>query len=264
MYYGIAGVVSLALSLLFWWGYSGPYRLVAELQSWLWGVNVINLSLLVCWAALYVPLHALVARVERRFGVRREPVSWTRLVALLNFFFEQRPGQLAGIGLIVLGMGGWFLATSLTRGPLTTFTMAQAQRGERPASRYVRLTGAQVLTGSELSYKRDSSVEHYYPVLPKQEAAGRIRAFVRLERGASAPPDEIVGTLEFDGLPRPLRARVEEKNLLAADYFVIEHGRTPASQSSAAAILVGIGGALMAAGFLWWKAQRTSAKPPNA
>jgi hypothetical protein len=55
MFYGIAGIVSLLLSLFFWSSYySGPYRLVADLQSSLWGTNVINISI---------------------FGVRREPLT---------------------------------------------------------------------------------------------------------------------------------------------------------------------------------------------
>src|SRR5262245_6390229 len=110
MYYGLAGIASVLLTLFFWWSYSGPFRLIADLQSALWGVNIINISFLVSWAALYVPLHLVVSRVEKRFGVKRDPLSWTRLVALFNFFFEQRPGQLSGVGVIIFCMGGWFWA----------------------------------------------------------------------------------------------------------------------------------------------------------
>ena len=257
MYYGLAGIVSLSLSLFFWWSYSGPYRLVADLQSSLWGVNIVNISLIVCWAVSYAPLHFLVSRVEKRFGVKRAPLTWTRFVALLNFFFERRPGQLAGLGLIIFCMGAWFWGNAATSGPLTTFTVAQAQRGERPASRYVRLTDAKILTDSELSYKRNSSLEHYYPVTSKEESVERIRVFVRLDGAdVQAPPDEILGELEFDGLPGPLRAQVADKNLLAPDYFVVRHGRDPASEGSFAAKMAAFGGILIAAGLVWARATR--------
>ncbi len=156
MHYGLAGIVSLVLSLFFWRSYSGPYRLVADLQSSLWGVNIINISLIVCWAVSYAPLHVLVSRVEKRFGVKRAPLTWTRLVALANFCFEQRPGQLDRLGLIIFCMGGWFWGNSATNGPLITFTVAQAQHGEQP-------------------------LEHYSPVTSKQEPSERIRVFVRLD-----------------------------------------------------------------------------------
>jgi hypothetical protein len=265
MFYGLAGVASLALSLFFWWSYSGPYRLIADLQSWLWGVNVINISLILSWAALYTPLHILVARVERRFGVKREPLGWKRLVALFNFFFEQRPGQVAGIGLIIFCVGGWFWGNSATTGPLTTLSVAEAERGTRPQSRYVRLTDAKILTESELSYKRNSSIEHYYPVTSKQGDASQIRVFVRLDGSdATSPPEEIIGELEFDGLPGPLRVHVADKGLLAPDYFVVRHRRDPASESSFAAKMAAVGAVVFAAGLLWARARGKRAAPASS
>ena len=229
------------------------------------GVNIINISLIVCLAVSYAPLHVLVSRLEKRFGVKRDPLAWTRLVSLLNFFFEQRPGNLAGIGLIIFCLGGWFWGNSATSGPLTTFTVAEAQRGERPPSRYIRLTDAKILTDSELSYERNSSVEHYYPVTSKQEAADRFRVFVLLD-GADAlsPPEEIVGELEFDGLPGPLRAYVADKNILAPDYFVVRHRRDPAREGSFAAKMAGFGALLFAAGLVWARARNSSKAPSGA
>jgi hypothetical protein len=164
----------------------------------------------------------------------------------------------AGVGLIIFFMGGWFWGNSVTSGPLTTFSVAKAEQGERPSSRNVRLKDAKILTDSELSYKRNSSVERYYPVTSKQGGADRIRVFVRLDgRDAVSPPEEIVGELEFDGLPGPLRAHVAEKNLLAPDYFVVRHGRDPASSGSFAAKMAGVGALLFAAGILWWRTKRS-------
>ncbi len=257
MYYALAGLASLVLSLLSWRSYWGPYRLIADLQSSLWAVDIVNISLIVCWALFYAPLHLLVGRVEKRFGVTREPVTWKRLVAVLNFFFEQRPGQLAGIGLIIFCMGAWFWGSSATAGPLTTFSVAQAERGERPTSRYVRLTDGRILTESELSFTRNGSVEHYYPVTSKQGGADRFRVFVRLDGSdALSPPAEIIGELSFDGLPGPLRAHVADQNLLAPDYFVVRHRRNPGSEGVFAAEMAAFGALLFAGGLVWSRARK--------
>lgn len=259
MFYGIAGIVSLLLSLYFWWSHSGLYRLVADLQSSLWGVDIINISLLVSWAVSYAPLHFLVRRVERRYGVRRDPLTWRRLVRLVDFFYEERPGKVAGVGLIVFVVGAWLWGSSATSGPLTTLSVAKAEQGEPPRSRYVRLTDAEIHIDSALSYKRGRSVEHYYPVTSKQGGSDRVRVFVRLDGpDAASPPEEIIGELEFDGLPGPLRVHVEEKNLLAPNYFVVRHRRDPASSASAAAAAAGFGALLFATGILWWRVKGRS------
>ena len=257
MYYGLAGIASFALSLFFWWSYSGPYRLIADLQSKLWGVNLINVSLLLSSALLYAPLHFLVSSVERRVGVQRPPLTWKRLKALVDFFFEQTPGRVAGVGLIVFAVGGWLWSVDVTSGPLTTFTVAQAERGERPASRYVRLPDAKVQLDSELSYKRDGTLEHYYPAVSGSAMPEQFRVFVRLDgKDAASPPAEIVGELTFDGLPGPLRAHLADQNLLAPDYFVVRHGRNPGKEARVAGGMAGLGALLFAAGLLWARSRR--------
>ena len=33
MYYGIAGIISMGLTGLFWWSHSGPYRWIADFRA---------------------------------------------------------------------------------------------------------------------------------------------------------------------------------------------------------------------------------------
>jgi hypothetical protein len=70
--------------------------------------------------------------------------------------------------------------------------------------------------------------------------------------------DEMIGELEFDGLPGPLRAHVADKNLLAPDYFVVRHRRDPASEGSFAAKMAAFGGVLFAAGLVWARSRKKS------
>lgn len=258
MLYGFAGIVSLVGVLLSWWSFRGPYRWASELQSWAWGVDWVQLSFIVSWAALYVPLHLLVGRWERRYGSVREPISWQRLVAAFNFFFEERPGQLAGIGIIVFAMGAWFWTNDVTSGPLTSFSMAEADRGEHPRSRYVHLSGGTLLLDSELQFTRGGDVEHYFPVV--SSATQRLRVFARLDgKFSTSPPDELEGELTYDGLPGPLRAPLADKGSLAPDYFVLRHGRNPTADAAFAAYMALFGAALFAAGLSW--ARLRSRKP---
>lgn len=259
MYYGIAGIVSFGATMFFWWSYSGPYRLIAGLQQSLWGVNLMQLTLALCWAALFTPLYLLVSQVEKRAGITKDPLTWTRFVAMFNFLADTRAGQGATFGILLFCMGGWFLGGAVTSGPLTTFTVAQAERGERPASNYVRITDAKILTNVPLTYTRNSSVEHYYPVVSRESVSEKFKVFVRLDGAAAiAPPDEIVGELELDGLPGPLREHLAEKDFLAPDYFVVRHGRDPGSQSSFALILLGLGAVMFTGALLW---ARSKARP---
>jgi hypothetical protein len=255
MLYGLAGVVSFLGVLLSWWAFQGPYRWVSQLQSWAWGVDWVQLSFVVSWAALYLPLHALASAWERRHGSTKEPLTWQRFVALFNFLFEERPGQVAGVGIIVFAMGGWFWLSHATSGPLTSFTMAAADRGERPASRHVRLTGGQILLDSELTFTRSGSAERYFPVV--SQATQKLRVFARLDgKYATSPPDELEGELIYDGLPGPLRAQVADKGALAPDYFVVYHDKDPSKGAAGAAYMAGFGALLMTVGLVWARARR--------
>jgi hypothetical protein len=258
MYYRLAALASFLLSLFFWRSYSGPYRLVADLQSSVWRVDYVIMSLPACWAMLYVPLHLVVGRIERHFGEPREPVIWRRLVALLAFLFGERPGQVAGIGAVLLGLGGWLWVKTATSGPLTTFTVLQAQRGESPPSRYVRMPDAEIRWSRELTFKDNNWVHRYYPVTSKQSASDRFRVFVEIEGPQSI--EELVGELEFDGLPGPLRAQLADQELLAPGYFVIRYHRDPTEGGALGVTMAGAGTILCACGLFWAWSRRRIAK----
>ncbi len=264
MRYALAGIVALLAALLSWWSFWGPYRWVSELQSWAWGVDWIQLSLLLCWAAFYTPMHVIVAAWERRHGAVVEPLTWRRAVAAANFLFEQRPGQLMGVGIIFFAMGGGFWSNAMTSGPLTSLTMAEADQGVRPRSRYVHLTGGRVLLDSELTFTRNGSAERYFPVVSNDTE--QLRVFARLDgRDATAPPDELEGELSYDGLPGPLRAPLADKGLLAPDYFVLRHGSDPASGARAGAYMALFGALLIAIGWLWARRRkRASVADPGS
>lgn len=260
MYYGLAGIASLTLSLFFLWGHSGPYRLVADLQQSLWGVNILQLSLLVCWIVLYAPMHFGVHQIEKRSGVKQDPQLWKRAVATFNFLSDERPGQVVTFGIVAFAMGGWLLMSALTSGPLTTLSVAAVEAGEKPASRYVRLTGGKILPDAKMTFTRNSSVEFYFPVIGTADPdPDQITVFVRLDgRDALSPPDEIVGELEYDGLPGALRAGLADKHLIAPNYFVVRHGRNPGEQTSFLSGLCVVGATAIVAGLLWAKSRKTA------
>jgi hypothetical protein len=261
MTYGIAGIVTFLAALGSWHAYAPPYRWIASLQQAIFGVDLVQISIFVTWALLYLPCHFVIEFVERRRGLSRDPVTWTRLVAFAEFLFEQRPGQVMLVGIIVAAMGGWFWTRNATTGPLTELSIEAAAAGQELPSRFIRLTGGKVLTDSELSFTRNRSVERYYPVVPKDRPLGPVRAFVRLDTlpFTGEAPTELVGTVEPDGLPGPLRAHIEERGLLAPKSFVLLHGRQPGSESDFFAKMTLFGVAAIAAGGTWASARRRRA-----
>lgn len=261
MYYGLSAIAAMVLTGLFWRGHSGPYGLVADLQQSLWGVNLLQLSLLACWAVLYAPMHVVVRTLEKRSGVKRDPLAWQRFVALFTFLSDTRPGQVVGLGSILFLMGGWFLTSAMTSGPLTTLAVADAEAGEQPASRYVRLTGGKILLDSQLSFTRNGSVELYYPVIATTDPREpeRFTVFARLD-GANAGrlPEALVGELEFDGLPGALRSILAAKDRLAPRYFVVRHGRDPSQQTSFLTGMCGLGAVAIVVGLLWARSRKAA------
>jgi hypothetical protein len=255
MLYGLAGIVSFVGVLLSWWSFRGPYRWVSELQSWAWGIDWMQLSFVVSWAGLYLPLHAVADAWQRRHGRPTEPITWQRFVAGFNFLFEQRPGQVTGVGIIVFTMGGWFWLGHATSGPLTSLTMAAADRGERPGSRHVRLTGGRILLDSELTFTRNRKPERYFPVV--SDATRKLRVFARLDgKYVTSPPAQLEGELIYDGLPGPLRARLADEGSLAPDHFVLHHGRDPTQQAAGVGYMAAFGALLMTTGLVWTRARR--------
>jgi hypothetical protein len=251
MVQGIALLISGALALLTWYGYVPPYRWIAALQSALWGVDIVNISLLVTMGLFYAPLSVVAEKIGTRLGIKRDPVTWQKLGAMMNFFFETWPGKVAGIGFIIASMGGYFWSRYASAGPLTELTMQQADNGEKPSSRYLRLKGGTILFDNELSFERNRTVEHYYPVVSAPQQT-RVRVFVRLDpKYRSAPPTELTGEIEYDGLPGPLRSHVDELKLLGPDSFVIRHGWDPHHEQESALKGILFGLALFVAGLLW-------------
>jgi hypothetical protein len=260
VFYGIAAILSALATALCWWRHAGPYRWVADLQQSLLGVNLLQISLLLCWAGLYLPLHFVAQRFDRRFGGKGDPLAWKRLVALWSFFNEGRGGQVAIAGLTIFGVGAWMLISAASSGPLTTLSVASAEAGERPKSRHVHLEDAKVIFNVPLTYTRDHSVEHYYPVISEKDATepDQLMVFVRLDGkdDRDPPPHDIVGELELDGLPGALRAPLEDKKLLAPGYFVVRHGWNPEEQIPFRLGLCGVGALVFSGGLFWARRNR--------
>jgi hypothetical protein len=262
MYYGIAGIVSLALTLYSWWAYTAPFRWFASVQSAIWGVNILNLSLLGTWILAYLPMHFVVHKVEQRYGVQRAPVTWQRLVQFGTFVFETGPGKVVGIGALLFVMGTCFWAQSAGAGPLTEFSMLAAERGDEPKSGFVRVTHATVDMRAELSFKRNGSVEHYYPVVAQSAPGELIRVFIKRDNvpRVGEPAAEVRGMVEVDGLPGALREHVRAQGLLAPKYWVVSEGSEPAERSSFAWKLTLVGAVIGAVGAVWAKLRfRTTA-----
>jgi hypothetical protein len=99
-------------------------------------------------------LHFVVHKLEQRYGVKRAPVTWQRLVWLGNLVLETGPGKVLGIGALLFVMGTFFWVQSAGAGPLTEFLMLAAEHGDAPKSGYVRLTNANVDMRSDLAFKR--------------------------------------------------------------------------------------------------------------
>jgi hypothetical protein len=244
MLYGIAGFASFMAALYSWLRYVGPYRWAAEMQQNLWGADLVHLSLFVTWIGLYLPLHWLVGRIEMRFGVVREPASWTRLVALVNFFFDQRPGQLTAAGLLTFSTGSAILL-----------------RDSLP-SRHLRITGGTLATDHELQLATDGTTARYIPIVSDPTSPIPYRAFIRLgaftRRGETA---EYQGAVDANGLPGPLEAILRDRKMLAADYFVVWDGTDPVKQQTSSREIALFGALMFAAGLLWtYQRKRNAAR----
>ena len=102
--YGVATLVAALISLLFLATYSGPVRLIGDLQLSLWNIHFVTVSYLLTMAVVAAPLCGLVYVLEKRFGTR---VTWfSPLWDNLDGFFDLPPGKGLLIGGTLFLMGG--------------------------------------------------------------------------------------------------------------------------------------------------------------
>jgi hypothetical protein len=163
MLHGLAAVLSASLTLFFASSYSGPYRFFAELQLSIGGSYFPLFAGLPCWAVCYAPLHLAASAIQRLRGVTSDPWAWARSPEPLRWVSSVH-GGLATTGLVVVAVGAWFGGQAASAGELTAFSMRQAEAGEVPASRYVRLTDAVIDVEHGASFKSGAFTSYYFPV----------------------------------------------------------------------------------------------------
>lgn len=244
--------VPLLLTLISGWYYAGPYRFFAELQVRAWGTEYVQLSagatFLVFLPAVVLPLAVLRWRFVPGALATGAKAARSAVVTPV----KAAEVAVICIGILLLGFGGWAWVLAVTAGPLTEYSIGQAERGIEAKSRYVFITDARPIPGYDLRFTRDDRTEYYFPVESGQGGDGLLHVFIQLSNSAwpEQPATALTGELVPDGLPGALRVSLEEKSLMASRHFVLHPGRNPADDATFFGWMSVIGALFLAVGIL--------------
>jgi hypothetical protein len=261
----VAIVLCLAGAALtgYWaYRYEGVYRWLAELQLRWWGSYEVQITFLLTLAIVALP-PAGIAFLIRRFVQPSdskpnvdpapfrpdEPVREPLWLKVFGF-----PMVCGIIGIALGAPGVYFLHRGNSAGAITEVAAADFDAGRIPTAKWVAVSG-DALMDAALSVTESHTTKYYVPVIsedydPKHGISLYLEAHPQkiddaVRRVAGAGRFE--GMLTMSELPGMVRVEFEKKKLApAANYHVLDLGRTPADDVKVGRDMVMFGGVAIA------------------
>jgi hypothetical protein len=246
--YGVGALVAALLTLLFLVTYSGPYRILADLQVAWFHTHIVNISFWVTMLFMSAPILAVVYLLERRLGTRQ---TWfTPIWNNLDHIFDLWPGKLLLIGATLLVMGTYFAVKDLGRGSLTMLSVSELEQGHPPRGTYVELADGTILKNTNLRFTSNGTTYRYLPVVDRAEVPV---LFLRVSEreGLHGSPEKIRGILDLNAMEGELRSQLEAAHAIGTTHYVLGVGRKPEPALGGWMAFIGIG--LSFGGLVWWR-----------
>ena len=246
--YGVAALVAAVLSAICLATYSGPYRLIADLQTRWVHTHFVAASFYLTTALFAVPLLGFLFLLEKRLGTRE---TWlTPVWDQIDQMFERPPGKWVLAGLVLILVGSYLAVKDLGRGQLVPLRTSELEKGMAPQSTYVELVEGRIVADSEYRIKVNSEVYRYLPVTSRSQPPV---LFLRLSEGRNLPNSlaKVRGVLDINGMEGELRSHLEERGLIASRYYVLSVGVVPSAALGAG--FAGFGLLVCIVGLVWWR-----------
>ncbi len=252
------------LTFYFAFTYSGPFQWLAELQLKLMNSYSEKVTFLLTMFALIIPVMGIAKLVQ--MAVKRLGPGAGGTVASAAGATEPKPGNLhfpvlPFIGLIALGFGAFMYWRGATAGPLTAVSLKDLENGKKPASSYLSIEGVP-LWKAMISFKQ-TSTKCYVPLVSRDWKGEAVVVYVQCDdddvprASAQLEMKRFKGVKAMGGLPGPVRVGFEKSAFKpAAGYLMIESNEEPARIMGFAKWPMIVGGAMVAAGLVWWGVKR--------
>lgn len=264
------------------WRYEGLFRWLAELQLRWVGSYEEQLTFIGALVLVIGPIIAIAA-IVRKLG----PGRATMVSPAAEAMPEQHPTAtqiqlflgrwgfaltIGIVGLFLAGPGAFFLYRGKTAGEVTRVSAADFDAGRVPSKSWLSVTGEADIREAVTVSSSNSRATYYVPVVSENYDPKRgVTLF--LKAGADQINDDVRevggrfdGMLTHDALPGLVREEFKRrKTLPAADYRILELGRTPADDVQVGRDMLIGGGALVLVAALmaaWpWRKARRAARP---
>jgi hypothetical protein len=241
--------VGLGVALTFYQmlKYVGPFQWLAELQLRWFGGYGEEITFVLTFAATTGAI-ALVGMPLRKLmpasgGAERFLATPQSLIL-----------QVIGLGFFIAGVKDYYHAQHI--GPKTAITALQLESNQTPASLWVDATGYPLIDGKYV-FDAGYSKDQFVPIVsqPDGTSGGTVRLFVKAKGGdniggSDTNPGLYTGILAKSDLPGPVRVALQKADAISDDYYVLDLGATPSSESSGAKVSMYIGGGMAVAGTL--------------
>ncbi len=256
-------VLAAAVTIYFWWSYTGFYRWFAEWQLREFGSYDLRLTVLVPGLIVALPALAVLGRMRRRELVERAMAG--PLDTLADQRRTVRVMLLWGLACVVVAAGAGVMAYVAMHGKPVSADIALDSAGAAPppqadqvriagvartdlivtfetrrsgstrTTTYVPLTPANWRRGDPIRYVLGTNISHYSP-------PGGGRLFALDPRQPPFAMQTEAGALTADGLPGPVREEYRRAGLVLAEpVYLLEPG---ASGNEMLLVVTGVAGLL--------------------
>jgi hypothetical protein len=262
----------------FWlmYEYAGPFKWLAELQLKWFGVYEESVTLLLTALVLLTPVGIVVWLIRRTMRFAMPPIEQSQITQSNEPPITPSPAARVFsnlgigaifilIGLLVLGLSAYQYVRGRGASELSKLTIDDLEAGRVPASRWCSIKGFPVFKLSG-AYKSSTSAaqDYYVPVISSNwPLNGPATLYLKVRER------ELTDDIRFDraeffqgmltprDLPGLVRTQFEREGPRpAANYYVLELGKTPADLLRIARDLLILGGGMTVAGVIILVAQR--------
>jgi hypothetical protein len=277
-------VVCLAGAALvgYWaWRYEGLYRWLAELQLRWFESYEEQITFILALVIVVGPIIAIAAIVRKlgpgavtttvttsndAEGVPKQHPTATQIQLFLGRWGFAL--TIAIVGLFLAGPGTFFVYRGKTAGEVMRVSAADFDAGRVPSTSWVSITGEADVHEAVTISSSGSRATYYVPVVSENYDPKRgVTLFLKAD--ADKINDDVRkiggrfdGMLEHDALPGMVREEFKRRQTMpAADYRILDLGRTPADDVRVGRDMLIFGGGLLVvaavmAAWPWWKARR--------
>ena len=239
--------IGISVGITFYWAttYSGLHRYFSQLQLRLFGSEHDMISLGASYLGVAVPCILLAVYVYRAVDPR-QVVPKNEPILLLGHRADvvaKRvvPGAWAVLPYLFIAVGVFLFARAQLEGDRAVIEADELSLATSIETRWVEIQGGTMHLDAASVVVNSASTEFYFPVTC---ASASVAIFVEVDyqqlqslRQQNRPTDSIVGILQANGLPGPVRESYRQGANLAPQHWLLDYGASPDSEKKTGLIM---------------------------